>query len=40
MPQFSYPGIYNEERRRIAPIQGVSTSNFGVVGAAERGPED
>jgi len=41
MPEFTYPGVYNEERgRRLAPVQGVSTSNFGVVGMAERGPED
>lgn len=40
MVDFSYPGIYTQELRRVAPIQGVSTSNFGIVGMAERGPED
>lgn len=41
MPEFTAPGLYQEERgRRLAPIQGVSTSNFGVVGMAERGPTD
>lgn len=40
MVDFRYPGIYTQELSRVAPIQGVSTSNFGVVGMAERGPED
>ncbi len=40
MVDFSYPGIYNQELSRVAPIQGVSTSNFGAVGMAERGLED
>lgn len=40
MVDFTYPGIYTQELSRVAPIQGVSTSNFGVVGMAEKGPED
>lgn len=41
MPEFTAPGVYSEERgRRLAPIQGVSTSNFGTVGMSERGAED
>lgn len=34
-----HPGVYVEERRGgLAPIQGVSTSNFGTVGFTLRGP--
>jgi phage tail sheath protein FI len=36
-----HPGVYVEERRRgVAPIQGVSTSNYGTAGFTERGPTD
>jgi len=36
-----HPGVYVEEKRSgLAPIQGVSTSNMGVVGFTTRGPSD
>lgn len=41
MAEYLHPGVYVEERRSgLAPIQGVSTSNMGIVGFAERGPSD
>lgn len=40
-PEFLHPGVYVEERRRgVAPIQGVSTSNYGVAGFSLKGPTD
>ena len=39
MAERTYPGVYVEERRSgLAPIQGVSTSNFGIVGFTTQGP--
>lgn len=36
-----HPGVYVDEKRSgLAPIQGVSTSNMGIVGFSERGPSD
>lgn len=41
MAERLHPGVYVEERRRgLTAIQGVSTSNYGTVGFAERGPVD
>lgn len=41
MAERLHPGVYVEEKRSgLAPIQGVSTSNMGIVGFAERGPSD
>lgn len=41
MPEYLSPGIFIEEVPSSAQvIQGVSTSNMGVVGMAQRGPED
>lgn len=41
MPELLSPGIFIEEVPSSAQvIQGVSTSNLGVVGMAQRGPED
>lgn len=41
MAEYLHPGVYVEEKRSgLAPIQGVSTSNMGIVGFAERGPSD
>jgi phage tail sheath protein FI len=40
MPEYLHPGVYVEETSfRGKPIQGVSTSTAGYVGAAARGPE-
>src|SRR5690348_10756451 len=40
MPEYLSPGVYVEEISTGAkPIEGVSTSTAGFVGAAERGPE-
>lgn len=41
MSERLHPGIYVVERRGgLAPIQGVSTSNFGIVGFMPKGPTD
>ena len=41
MAERLHPGVYVEERRTgLAPIQGVSTSNMGIVGFTSRGPVD
>lgn len=41
MPELLSPGIFIEEVPSSAQvIQGVSTSNMGVIGMAQRGPED
>jgi phage tail sheath protein FI len=41
MAERLHPGVYVEEKRSgLAPIQGVSTSNMGIVGFAERGLSD
>lgn len=40
MPEYLHPGVYIEETSyRGKPIQGVSTSTAGLVGAARKGPE-
>ena len=40
MPEYLHPGVYVEETSyRGKPIQGVSTSTAGFVGAARKGPE-
>ena len=40
MPEYLHPGVYMEETSyRGKPIQGVSTSTAGFVGAAAKGPE-
>lgn len=40
MPEYLHPGVYIEETSyRGKPIQGVSTSTAGFVGAARKGPE-
>lgn len=40
MPEYLHPGVYVEETSyRGKPIQGVSTSTAGFVGAAYKGPE-
>jgi phage tail sheath protein FI len=40
MPEYLHPGVYVEETSyRGKPIQGVSTSTAGFVGAAGKGPE-
>ena len=39
MAERLHPGVYVEERRGgLAPIQGVSTSNMGIVGFTPKGP--
>lgn len=41
MAERLHPGVYVEERRGgLAPIQGVSTSNMGIVGFTTKGPTD
>jgi phage tail sheath protein FI len=41
MAERLHPGVYVEERRGgLAPIQGVSTSNMGIVGFTLKGPTD
>lgn len=41
MAERLHPGVYVEERRGgLAPIQGVSTSNMGIVGFTTQGPTD
>jgi phage tail sheath protein FI len=41
MAERLHPGVYVEERTGgLAPIQGVSTSNFGIVGFTTKGPTD
>jgi phage tail sheath protein FI len=41
MAERLHPGVYVEERTSgLAPIQGVSTSNMGIVGFTSRGPVD
>jgi len=41
MPEYLSPGVYVEEvSTGSKPIEGVSTSTTGMVGVAERGPED
>ncbi len=41
MAERLHPGVYTEERNRnLAPIQGVSTSNYGTVGFSLKGPVD
>ncbi len=41
MPEYLSPGVYVEEQNTGArPIEGVATSTVGIVGQAERGPED
>lgn len=41
MAERLYPGVYMEERPSgLVPIQGVSTSNMGIVGFTKRGPVD
>lgn len=41
MAERLHPGVYVEERAGgLAPIQGVSTSNFGIVGFTPKGPTD
>jgi phage tail sheath protein FI len=41
MAERFHPGVYVEERRGgLAPIQGVSTSNMGIVGFTLKGPVD
>ena len=41
MAERLHPGVYVEEKRSgLAPIQGVSTSNMGIVGFTTRGPSD
>lgn len=41
MPEYLSPGVYVEEvNTGSKPIEGVSTSTAGMVGVAERGPED
>ena len=40
MPEYLHPGVYIEETSyRGKPIQGVSTSTAGFVGAARKGAE-
>ena len=40
MPEYLAPGVFIEEiERGPKPIEGVSTSNAGFLGATERGPE-
>ncbi len=40
MPEYLAPGVYIEEvRRGVRPIEGVSTSTAGFLGATQRGPE-
>ena len=40
MPEYLHPGVYIEETSyRGKPIQGVSTSTAGFVGAAAKGQE-
>ena len=40
MAEYLHPGVYIEETSyRGKPIQGVSTSTAGFVGAARKGPE-
>jgi phage tail sheath protein FI len=39
MPERNYPGVYIEERSSgPGPIQGVSTSNLGLIGFSKKGP--
>lgn len=41
MAERLHPGVYVEEQPRgLAPIQGVSTSNYGTVGFTPKGPVD
>ena len=41
MPEYRAPGVYIEELQIGAkPIEGVSTSIAGFLGATERGPEN
>jgi uncharacterized protein len=41
MPEYLSPGVYIEEiSGGVKPIEGVSTSTAGIVGAAERGPTE
>ncbi|HEX2202418.1 MAG TPA: phage tail sheath C-terminal domain-containing protein [Longimicrobium sp.] len=41
MPEYLSPGVYVEEIEvGTKPIEGVSTSNLGIVGPTERGPTD
>jgi phage tail sheath protein FI len=41
MPEYLSPGVYIEEiSGGVKPIEGVSTSTAGIVGAAERGPAE
>ncbi len=40
MPEYLSPGVYIEEfRRGVRPIEGVSTSTAGFLGATQRWPE-
>ncbi len=39
MAEYTYPGVYIEEKPGgPGPISGVSTSNFGLIGSAPKGP--